>query len=69
MRGGQLPRHGRTVEAIFTGTAPISRTPFAKQAAKHYGVKMMRMPNSGIDKAQAKEMVVLMYFLIDQSGR
>lgn len=65
MRGGQLPRHGRTVEAIFTGTAPISRTPFAKQ----HGLKMMRMPNSGIDKAQAKEMVVLMYFLIDQSGR
>ncbi len=60
---------GRTVEAIYTGTAPISQTPFDKNAAKQYGVKMMRMPNSGIDKTLAKELVALMYFLIDESGR
>ncbi|MDF1554698.1 MAG: hypothetical protein P1P84_16630, partial [Deferrisomatales bacterium] len=53
---------GRSVDAIATGTAQISQTPFDKEAAKKYGVKMMRMPNSGIDKAQAKELVELMYF-------
>ena len=60
---------GRTVEAITTGIAPISNTPFDKDAAKKYGVKMMRMPNSGLDKAEAKEMVELMYFLIDTAGK
>jgi hypothetical protein len=63
--------HGmaRTVDAIVTGTAPISQTPFDKQAAKKYGVKMMRMPNSGIDKKEAKQLVELMYFLIGESER
>lgn len=60
---------GRTVEAINTGVAPISQTPFDKDAAKRYGVKMMRMPNSGVDKAEAKQMVELMYFLLDEAGK
>ena len=60
---------GRTVEAIVSGIAPISQTPFDKTAAKKYGVKMMRMPNSGITKDEAKEAVNTLYFLIDESGR
>ncbi len=55
----------RTVIAITTGTAPISNTPFDKEAAKAYGVKMMRKPDSGIDKAEAKSLIELLYFLID----
>ncbi|MEW6486339.1 MAG: cytochrome C [Thermodesulfobacteriota bacterium] len=56
----------RTVDAIATGVATVTNTPFDKAAAKAYGVKMMRMPNSGIDKAEAKQLVELMYYMIDQ---
>lgn len=59
----------RTVVAIITGTAPISNTPFDKEAAKAYGVKMMRKPDSGIDKADAKSLVEIMYFLIDAAKK
>ncbi|MHB8765334.1 MAG: cytochrome C [Deferrisomatales bacterium] len=59
----------RTVVAVTTGNAPISNTPFDKEAAKAYGIKMMRKPDSGIDKAEAKSLVELLYFLIDQGKK
>ena len=37
----------RTVVAIRDGITPITKTPFDKEAAKAYGVKMMRRPDSG----------------------
>jgi len=60
---------GRVVEAVTTGIAPISKTAFDKAAAKAYGVKMMRKPDSGIDKSDAKAIVELLYFLIDEEGK
>ena len=53
-------------DAIRTGNAPISKGPFDKAAAKAYGVKMMRRPDSGIDKGEAKSIVELLYFLLDE---
>ncbi len=58
---------GRVVEAVTTGIAPISHTPFDKKAAKMYGIKMMRKPDSGIDKKTARELVRLLYFLLEQA--
>lgn len=56
-------------DAIRTGTAPISKGAFDKAAAKAYGVKMMRRPDSGIDKGEAKAIVELLYFLIDEKSK
>ncbi|RMG93847.1 MAG: cytochrome C, partial [Candidatus Dadabacteria bacterium] len=60
---------GRVVEAVTTGVAPVSGSTFDKKAAKMYGIKMMRKPDSGIDKADAKELVKLLYFLLDEAKR
>jgi len=60
---------GLVVETITTGVAPISKTAFDKAAAKSYGVKMMRKPDSGIDKSDAKAIVELLYYLIDEEGK
>ncbi|MBI5014601.1 MAG: cytochrome C [Deltaproteobacteria bacterium] len=60
---------GRAVEAIVTGIAPNSKTPFDKEAAKQYGVKMMRKPDSGVNKQEAKTLVQLMYYLIDEARK
>ena len=60
---------GRTVEAIVTGIAPNSKTPFDKEAAKRYGIKMMRKPDSNVNKEEAKRLVELMYFLIDEAKK
>lgn len=59
----------RTVEAITTGIAPNSKTPFDKEAAKRYGIKMMRKPDSNVNKEEAKQLVELMYFLIDEAKK
>lgn len=59
----------RTVEAVTSGVMPLSKKPFDHEAAKAYGIKMMRMPSSGINKAEAKELVELMYFMIDESKK
>ena len=56
----------RVVRAVIEGTAPISGTPFDKSAAKAYGVKMMRRPDSNIDKKEAKAIVEALYYLLDQ---
>lgn len=60
---------GRTVEAVMTGKGPVSKLPFDKDAAKAYGVKMMRKPESGFNKKEAKSMVELLYYLIDEAKK
>lgn len=60
---------GRTVDAIMTGIGPVSKMPFDKEAAKAYGVKMMRKPDSGMNKKEAKAVVELLYFLLDEVRR
>lgn len=59
----------RTVVAIRDGITPITKTPFDKEAAKAYGVKMMRRPDSGIGKAEAKTIVEILYYMIDERGK
>lgn len=60
---------GRTVDAVMTGVGPVSKLPFDKEAAKAYGVKMMRKPDSGMDKKEAKAVVELLYFLLGEMRR
>lgn len=59
----------RTVIAIQTGRAPLTGQPFDKQAVKAYGIKMLRKPNSDMNKQEIRELVVLMNYLLDENKK
>jgi hypothetical protein len=59
----------RTVIAIQTGRAPITGQPFNKQAVKAYGIKMLRKPNSDMNKKEIRDIVVLLNYLIDENAK
>jgi hypothetical protein len=59
----------RTVVAITTGIAPISGQPFDRRATRAYGIKMLRKPDSNMNRQEVKEVVELMNFLLDQAAR
>ena len=59
----------RTVVAITTGIAPISGQPFDRKATKAYGIKMLRKPDSNMNRQEIKVAVDLMNFLLDEAAR
>jgi len=59
----------RTIVAIKTGVAPISSQPFDRSATKAYGVKMLRKPDSDMNKEQVKAVIELMNYLLDEAAR
>ena len=59
----------RTVIAVQTGRAPITGQPFDKQAVKAYGIKMLRKPNSEMNKQEIRDIVVLLNYLLDENAR
>jgi hypothetical protein len=59
----------RTVIAVQTGRAPITGQPFDKQAVKAYGIKMLRKPNSDMNKQEIRDVVVLLNFLLDENAK
>jgi hypothetical protein len=59
----------RTVVAITTGVAPITGQPFDRHATKAYGVKMMRKPDSNMNKQEVKQTVELMNWLLDEAAK
>ncbi len=59
----------RTVIAVQTGRAPITGQPFDRQAVKAYGIKMLRKPNSDMNKQEIRDVVVLLNFLLDENAR
>ena len=54
----------RTIVAIQTGVAPISGQPFDHSATKRYGIKMLRKPDSNMNKAEVKASVDLLNYLL-----
>ena len=59
----------RTVIAVQTGRAPITGQPFNKQAVKAYGIKMLRKPNSDMNKKEIRDLVVLLNYLLDENAK
>lgn len=59
----------RTVIAVKTGVMPISRIIFDKEAARGYGKKMMLRQNSGIARDEAKAIVELLYYMVDERSK
>jgi hypothetical protein len=50
----------RPISALLTGLTPISGASFDGDGIKKYVIKMMRKPNSGITKDDAKEIIVFL---------
>lgn len=59
----------RTVIAIQTGRAPITGQPFNKQAVKAYGIKMLRKPNSDMNKKEIRDVVIFLNYLLDENAK
>ncbi|MSN27203.1 MAG: cytochrome C [Geobacter sp.] len=59
----------RTVIAIQTGRAPITGQPFDRQAIKAYGIKMLRKPNSDMNKREIREVVILLNYLLEENSK
>jgi len=59
----------RTVVAITTGIAPITGQPFDRAATRTYGIKMLRKPDSNMNKEEVKAVVDLMNYLIEEAAR
>ena len=59
----------RTVIAIQTGRAPITGQPFNRQAVKAYGIKMLRKPNSDMNKKEIRDLVVFLNYLLDENAK
>jgi len=59
----------RTVVAIQTGRAPITGQIFDRQAIKAYGIKMLRKPNSDMNKQEIREVVILMNYLMEENKK
>ena len=59
----------RMIVAIQTGVAPISGQPFDRGATKAYGVKMLRKPDSNMNKAEVKQAVDLMNYLLTEAEK
>jgi len=59
----------RTVVAITTGVAPITGQPFDRAAATAYGVKMLRKPDSSMNRQEVKVCVDLMKYLLDEAAK
>lgn len=59
----------RTVVSVTTGVAPISGQPFDRSATRAYGIKMMRKPDSNMNKQEVKATVDLMNWMLDENSR
>lgn len=59
----------RTVISIQSGIAPVTGQPFDKNATKSYGIKMLRKPKSNMSRDEVKQVVGLLNYLLDQSGK
>ena len=53
----------RPIAALKSGRTPVSGGKFDNSGIKKYVVKMMRKPNSGIRKRDAKQIIQLLKFL------
>jgi hypothetical protein len=59
----------RTVVSVTTGIAPISGQPFDKSATRAYGIKMMRKPDSNMNKQEVKACVDLMNWMLEEAAK
>lgn len=59
----------RAVVAIQAGLGPISGDVFDKSSTEIYGIKMLRKPDSGMNKDEVKKVIKLLDYLIDLAAK
>jgi hypothetical protein len=59
----------RAIVSMQTGKAPITGQLFDKNASKSYGIKMLRKPDSNMNKQEVKAVVDLMNYLLEQETK
>ncbi|MBC7793563.1 MAG: cytochrome C [Clostridia bacterium] len=59
----------RPITAILTGVTPVSGSKFDANEVKRYVVKMMRKPNSGISREDAKEVLGFLRRALELAGQ
>lgn len=59
----------RTVIAVLTGRAPITGQPFDRQAVKAYAIKMLRKPDSNMNKQEIRDVAMLLNFLLGENAK
>ncbi len=59
-RCSQCHEIARPLQAVETGISPVSHQTFGLKEIKRYVIKMMRKPNSGITKPEAKQIILFL---------
>ena len=59
-RCSQCHEIARPLQAVETGISPVSHQTFGLKQIKRYVIKMMRKPNSGITKPEAKQIILFL---------
>ena len=67
-RCGKCHDLGRPITAIKSGLTPLSGGKFDEDGIKNYVTKMMRKPNSGVEAADAKEIILFLRFARSLAG-
>jgi hypothetical protein len=61
-RCGKCHELSRPISAVLTGRSPLSDSVFDGDLLKGYVLKMMRKANSGIEKDDARELIVFLLY-------
>jgi len=67
LRAGLFPR--QAARKYRHHQLPVFHRDYDKSAAKVYGIKMMRKPDSNMSKAEIQAVVELFNYLLDEAAR
>lgn len=57
------------VISVLTGRAPITKQPFDREQAAGFGIRLMRMHNTGLQKEEIRDVTRLLQWLIDEKNK
>ncbi|QEM68371.1 hypothetical protein FO488_09470 [Geobacter sp. FeAm09] len=63
--------HGmdRIVLTILTGKAQVTKQPFDREQAAGYGIRLIRMHNTGLKKEEIRDVIRMLQWLIDEKNK
>jgi len=63
--------HGmdRIVLSVLTGKAQVTKQPFDREQAAGYGIRLMRMKNTGLKREEIRDVIRLLQWLIDEKNK
>jgi len=63
--------HGmdRIVLTVLSGKAQVTKQPFDREQAAGYGIRLMRMHNTGLKREEIRDVIRLLQWLIDEKNK